>query len=153
MNLKSIFKKTSLVPMDLNEKNVVSIYNKCLPTSTTTSFEPSNLMANSETVLQFDRIQLHKQKKTIQFMMGQLRDVHKHKYLVFDHSILKYDGTSWTDSKQVEMYFLNLCRACDLTEPFDVGKRGLMSYYHEDIIPTLSPSDKKYKQWYSKTFG
>ena len=103
--------------------------------------------------LQFDKHKLKKEKKTIMYLMGQLRDVHKHKYLVLDHSILKYDGTQWTQNRDAELALLHLCKACDLIEPFDVGKRGLMSYYHKDIIPTLTPEDKNFKSWYKKQFG
>lgn len=157
MIFTSIFKKSSFEPLDLNEKNVVSLYNRCLPTTTTTDFEPSTLMAkpnyfNVVDRLQFDKNKINKERKNIMYLMGQLRDVHKHKYLILDHSILKYDGTQWTQNRDVELQLLHLCKALDLMDPFDVGKRGLMSYYHEDIIPTLKPEDPSFKTWFKENY-
>ena len=158
MIFTNLFKISDFEPVDLNERFVVNLYNRCLPTSTTTDYEPSTLIAkpnyfNVVDRLQFDKHKLKKEKKTIMYLMGQLRDVHKHKYLVLDHSILKYDGTQWTQNRDAELALLHLCKACDLIEPFDVGKRWLMSYYHKDIIPTLTPEDKNFKSWYKKQFG
>ena len=140
-------------PISLNEKNVERIYRECLPTTTTQDFEPSTLMARPDLFnvvdrLQFDKRKLDKQRDNIEFMLGQMRDVHKHKYLMMDHSILKYDGTNWTESRRVEMEFLHLCKACDLIESFDIGKRGLMSYLTDTVVPTLDPEDDNFKTWY-----
>ena len=69
MIFTNLFKISDFEPVDLNERFVVNLYNRCLPTSTTTDYEPSTLIAkpnyfNVVDRLQFDKHKLKKEKKT-----------------------------------------------------------------------------------------
>lgn len=100
---------------------------------------------DSKTIF-FDNQELKENEPAINYLFGQLEDVHKRTYYVSPKSSsLTYNGTIWTKDTGILMKFLHLGRALDIISPFfkDPQQASL-----RNIEPTLSPRDPNFDAWY-----
>ena len=103
---------------DLNEGNVQAIFNRCLATKNTkelaraTLFPPTRgYKEGTEKLIYFDKEALLKNKKSIEYLFGQIQEVHvlqKEKRVNIDDYNTTYTGEHWTRDKAALLKLLYL---------------------------------------------
>ena len=92
----------------------------------------------------FDESILNKNKQQIEFLFGQLKDVHDGKMIITMNSAMqRYDG-AWTNNPNVVLALLHLGLAAGLIEPY---KKGVGAKLTHPIIPTLYTEDLNFGKW------
>ena len=146
-------------PIDLNEDNVQAIFNRCLATEDTLKEKVSRSILFSRTlgytpedeiVFYFDKDKLLDNRKSIEYLFGQLKNTHeKSENLRMQNASYNYQGRKWTDNKthMLELLYLGCTMETLLISPF-YAKSGSTSLAVERLHPTLSPKDPKFPAWW-----
>lgn len=78
--------KREFTPCDLNEANVQAIFNRCLAKTDSKEFSFASLFptthgyeAGAEKQIQFDTAALVENKRTIEYLFGQIQEAHRTK--------------------------------------------------------------------------
>ena len=158
-------KANLFLPIDLNEGNVQAIFNRCLATTSSKERVPVVLFPvifgyqpEDEILIQFDKEIYLENKKSIEYLYGQLKKVHE---TGFTHSERRlgmsmgnfrvlYTGNTWTADEGVLLRFLYLgCTdEAGLIKPFNKKYNGTdMSM---NIRPILSPKDPTFPAWWEQ---
>ena len=150
-------------PLELTEVNVQAMFNKCLSNPNTKSQSrtilfsvPYGYKPEDEILIAFDANVLDKNKKSIEYLYGQLKEVHNGNNVgrttavsVDDFSI-SYTGDVWTHDKGTLLKFLYL--GCTeetlLIKPFSKKLNG--TDVSSKIKPTLSPKDPNFPAWWEE---
>ena len=157
--------RKSFEPIELTEGNVQAIFEGCLAdlncvagltgehSSAARLFPPEyGYQRGDEVAIQFDPAKLRKNKKTIEYLFGQVQDVHTHKLqaLTIDDYNTTYSGTHWTNDKVIMMKFLYLgvTYETQCVTPF-LPKSGT-AIISSKLKPTLSPKDPAFPEWWEK---
>ena len=155
-------------PLELTEANVQAIFNRCLATFESKERIPVVLFPvmfgykpEDEILIQFDKQILLKNIKNIDYLYGQLNEVHKigsahskqRKGMSIEDFLTLYTGSTWTTDKGSLLKFLYL--GCNdehnLIKPFNKKYNGTdMSM---NIKPTLSPRDPNFPAWWEAHKG
>ena len=108
----------SFTPLELNEGNVQAIFNRCLAKPDSKKFSYASLFptthgyeAGAEKQIQFDTAALVENKRTIEYLFGQIQEAHRTKRpnnLTLDDFNTTYLGNYWTDDKGILLRFLYL---------------------------------------------
>ncbi len=146
--------------MDLNEANVQAIFNRCIAKEGTPEDQCFNSILfsrlrgyspDAERIVVFDRENFLANKKCIQYLYGQLKNVHAgNKTLQINEAFLTYSGTYWTTNKGVLLEFLYLGAAVtdyQFVRIFD-SKTNSTKLNTDIITPTLSPKDPAFPAWW-----
>lgn len=159
-------KENKFIPIDLNEGEVQAIFNRCLATDM--SKEKSSVVLfstvfgynkNDEILIQFDKDRLQKDKKNIEYLYGQLDEVHKNgnihndrntKHVTIQDFSTLYSGAIWSFDKSTLLKFLYLGCTPEmlLIKPFNKKINGTDISTH--IKPTLSPKDPNFPAWWEE---
>jgi len=104
----------------------------------------------------FNRENFLANKKNIQYLYGQLKNVHAgNGNLQINEAFLTYSGTHWTTNKGVLLEFLYLGGTDDehpLICIFD-SKTNSTELNMGNITPTLSPKDPAFPAWWEAHKG
>ena len=93
----------------------------------------------------FDESVINDSKQLIEYLFGQLKDVHDGKMIITMNSAMqRYDG-AWTSNPNAVMALLHLGLAAGLIEPY---KKGVGAKLTHPIIPTMHTLDDDFPQWY-----
>ena len=148
---------------ELNENEVKTLFATCLANSKTKHQSRTILFSvaygykpEDEILIAFDKDTLEKNKKAIEYLYGQLLDIHKGNninaskaYSEHDFSI-KYNETKWTKDRSCLLKFLYL--GCTeetlLIKPFSKKLNG--TDISSKIKPTLSPKDPNFPAWWEE---
>ncbi len=150
-------------PLELTEVNVQALFNKCLSNSNTKSQSRTVLFSvaygykpEDEILIAFDADVLNKNKKAIEYLYGQLKEVHngnnagRTTAVSVDEFSVSYTGDVWTYDKGILLKFLYL--GCTeetlLIKPFSKKLNG--TDISSRIKPTLSPKDPNFKVWWEE---
>ena len=105
-------------PQELNEGNVQAIFNRCLAKPDSKKFSYASLFptthgyeAGAEKQIQFDTAALVENKRTIEYLFGQIQEAHRTKRpnnLTLDDFNTTYLGNYWTDDEGILLRFLYL---------------------------------------------
>ena len=151
-------------PIDLNEANVQAIFNRCIAKEGTPEDQCFNSILfsrlrgyspDAERMVVFNRENFLANKKNIQYLYGQLKNVHAgNGTLQINEAFLTYSGTHWTTHKGVLLEFLYLGAANDghalisifdaRTDFCDKPNSAFLSAHK----PTLSPKDPAFPAWW-----
>ena len=145
--------------MDLNEANVQAIFNRCIAKEGTPEDQCCNSILFSRTLgyrpsdellIRFDMEKMRMNKKSIEYLYGQLRCTHqKLGKLNLEEAYWNYQGKVWTNSKEHLLEFLHLgCTDGDevhLISPFFAESN---SANFDVPAPTLSPKDPAFPAWW-----
>ena len=147
-------------PQELNEGNVQAIFNRCIAKEGTPEDQCFNSILfsrlrgyspDAERIVVFDREKMLTNKKNIQYLYGQLKNVHAgNDTLQINEAFLTYSGTHWTTNKGVLLEFLYLGGTNDehpLICIFD-SKTNSTELNMNNITPTLSPKDPAFPAWW-----
>ena len=147
-------------PQELTEANVQAIFNRCLATedskriSAGSLFPPSHGYAqDAERVIQFDSDLLLKNKKSIEYLYGQLHLVHTAqtaKRVTIDDYNMTYSGNRWTRDKAVMLQFLYLGVVKEINTVLPFNAEDSTSILNPPITPTLSPKDPAFPAWWEE---
>lgn len=147
---------------ELNEGNVQALFNKCLATKESSStllsdlfpagFGYGNMVGAKRHFFNFDQEILLKNKKTIQYLFGQLQVTHEPKEsLSIDDFWKNYSGQNWTTQEVILRYLLYLgnCSKINVIYPFNAHKNDTTKFV-STINPTLSPKDPNFPAWWEE---
>lgn len=150
----------SFTPLDLNEANVEAVYNRCLATEEekkdidrcklATIFYKTNTGIDSDTIL-FSRAHIEKNSKVIDYLFGQLKNVHKpreNRILTLQDVSVKYNGTLWTEDMEYMFKLLNLAYTTGQFPTFTRQANTIYTARAKNTIPTLSPKAPAFPAWW-----
>lgn len=153
-------------PIDLNEGNVQAIFNRCIAEEGTPEEQCFNSVLfsrlrgyspDAERIVVFNREKVLANKKNIQYLYGQLKNVHAgNDNLQINEAFLNYSGTNWTANKGVLLEFLYLGAINDghsLLSAFDAERNNSAILNTDTIKPTLSPKDPNFPAWWEAHKG
>ena len=152
--------------LDLNETNVQAIFNRCIAKEGTLEDQCFNSILfsrlrgyspDAERIVVFNRENFLANKKYIQYLYGQLKNVHAgNKTLQINEAFLTYSGMHWTTNKGVLLEFLYLGATNDghaLISIFDArtdfGDKPNSAFLSAHK-PTLSPKDPAFPAWWEQ---
>ena len=145
-------------PLELNEGNVQAIFNRCLATKNTkelaraTLFPPTRgYKEGTEKLIYFDKEALLKNKKSIEYLFGQIQEVHvlqKEKRVNIDDYNTTYTGEHWTRDKAALLTLLYLGVSSDTLVISPFRAEDDTSLISPRIRPTLSPKDPNFPAWW-----
>ena len=147
-------------PQELNEANVQAIFHRCIAKEETPEDQCCNSILfsrlrgyspDAERIVVFNRENFLTNKKNIQYLYGQLKNVHAgNNTLQINEAFLTYSGTHWTTNKGVLLEFLYLGAAVtdyQFVRIFD-SKTNSTKLNTDIITPTLSPKDPAIPAWW-----
>lgn len=149
------------IALDLNETNVQTLFNKCLANNTTKNQIRTVLFSvvygykpEDEILIVFDKDILEKNKPTIEYLYGQLKEIHDGNNmpstnpLSVENFSTTYTGNTWIKDKGTLLKFLYLgCnKETRLIVPF--SKKINATRINTPIKPTLSPKDPNFPAWW-----
>lgn len=149
------------LPIDLNEGNVQTIFHRCLATGDTPKEkETTGVLFSRATgfsgedvkIISFDREKLLENRKSIEYLFGQLKAVHTGngndvKLLLADIT-KRYDGTLWTGDTDplFKLGYLGVVPEISLVNPVLAKDRSTV--ISGKAAPTLSPKDPAFPAWW-----
>ena len=147
-------------PLELNEGNVQAIFNRCIAKEGTPrdkcvgSILFSTLsvyILEAERRVVFDKERTRANKKNIQYLYGQLKNIHsQNSDLQINDAFVTYMDKNWTSNKGILLEFLYLGAINDghpLMTIFD-SKTNSAMLVTDNITPTLSPKDPAFPAWW-----
>ncbi|MCD7753071.1 MAG: hypothetical protein LUH41_00760 [Clostridiales bacterium] len=152
-----IIRTNGFTPIDLNERNVQKIFERCLADTNTAEKVGAILFPTvlgyskeDEKFVLFDKAKIKKDKKSILFLYGQIASSHQKDLITTitpKSSSQKYTGEVWTRNNGIIMEFLYLGNAIGIVTPFDKETQDAGRVLTD---PTLSPNDPKFPEWWAK---
>ena len=153
-------KKYPSCVLDLNEGEVQAIFNRCIAKEGTPNDQCFNSVLfsrlrgyspDAERIVVFDREKVLANKKNIQYLYGQLKNVHaRNDDLQINEAFVTYSGTNWTTNKGVllEFLYLGAINYDDiLISPFAAETNSAILSTNI-LTPTLSPKDPAFPAWW-----
>ena len=147
------------IPIELNEENVLKIYNECLMKKKLSNFLSSDLLSvkiftksscgKDSPEIYFSKAKIKEYGDAIEYMYGQLYDVHHGIPELFPSgAYLDYNTNFWTKNQSAITSFFYLGVANITIMPFSISpKTHQLAVELIDIVPTLSPNDPKFSAW------
>ncbi len=154
--------KDQHLPIELNEENVLRIYNNCLMKKTLLNYLSSDLLpvkiftksscGKDSPEIYFNKSKVEEYKATIEYMYGQLYEVHHGEYMITKDKFLEpadgflnYKNQRWTNDQNTLMSFYYLGVAAIVIMPFIIDPfTNRLGVDLIDITPTLSPNDPNF---------
>lgn len=160
-------KKESFHPLDLNEGNVQAIFNRCVSKDYSSEKLWSDIWLPTERTdlrtIFFVKDIVLKNKKSIQYLFGQLSAVHERKtHLTINEVSQTYTSSQWTtqqshlqpNEQSPLMKFLYLARCGEISCILPFSKTtGDAAIIDTKIKPTLSPKDPNFPAWWEAHKG
>lgn len=145
-------------PLDLNSENVSNLATLCAADQSSKSVYPISLQLKEfgfpkdSKALYFDVTRLKENIPNIFYLLGQLDVIHRNFHaLPLKDSLIKYDKSYWSTDKSSPIVLLHLGIAAKaMNHPDAKTKSCILS---PEIIPTLSPNDPNFEQWYEANKG
>ena len=147
-------------PLELNERNINTLFKRCLPDEEELQ-DPASLRnaqvlkqeyceKESEMVL-LSRNKTIDNRQTILFLLGQLKYLYlEYSSIVLQEGFLRYDDTFWTKDYAVLFKLYSMGIAGNCLSPFVKKGDVIGSVRVEDCIPTLSPRDPNFAEWWEE---
>ena len=148
-------------PQELNESNVQSIFHRCLAekedwktTTLATLFPPElGYEYDPDAQVLFRTEALLQNKKNIEYLYGQLKEVHNemlHRRVPFWDFSVAYSGKRWTQEEQavLQLLYLGVNYHLLLIEPFWAKNDTSRVFKEKPVKPTLSPKDPAFPAWW-----
>ena len=150
-------------PQELNEENVQAIFNRCLAeiedrkTTTLATLFPPELGYEDDPDAQvlFQTDALLQNKKNIEYLYGQLKEVHDEtpvrRVSFWDFSVA-YSGKPWTQEEQavLQLLYLGVNYHLLLIEPFWAKNDTSRIFKEKPVKLTLSPKDPAFPAWWEQ---
>ena len=152
-------KNNNFKPLELSERNVQTLFKRCLPSEE--ELANPNLIRNAQVLKsqycgkESEKTLLSRQKtmenrSTILFLLGQLKYLHLgYSSIILQEGFLRYDDNFWTKVYNTLFKLYSMGIASNCLSPFVSKNDVIGSVRVEDCIPTLSPKDPNYQEWFS----
>lgn len=146
------------IPIELNEENVLRIYNDCLMKKKLSAFFSSDFLptkiftkescGKDSPEIHFSRSKIADYSSAIEYLYGQLHCVHnKFHSLTPAEGSLNYKNKLWTRNEATLMSFYYLGVANSTIQPFMREKKSNNIFVIlPRITPTLSPNDPNFRK-------
>lgn len=151
-------KANLFLPIDLNEGNVQAIFNRCIATKDSVDFigvtlftKETGFSENSKQIV-FDKKEIFKNKSTIAYLYGQLKDLSYSEVITPSSAAIDYNLKVWTKDIGVILNFLHLGYATKMFRPF-IKTENSTGAVLLPILPTLSPKDPAFPAWWEAHKG
>lgn len=139
-------------PFPLDDFSVHSVFNVTIAQPITTNFvtcvllKKENGFSEDSTPIVFDKDVLDRYQSKIEFMLGQLKDIHDQKKSTTSSSVaIRYDEQEWTNNSTTILEILHLACASGLLSYPDAKTSSLN--FLKEIYPTVSLKDVKFRGW------
>ncbi|MBQ7903633.1 MAG: hypothetical protein IJ362_07890 [Oscillospiraceae bacterium] len=152
----------SFIPIELNEATVQELFNRCIANASTQEVVTSFLFPKafgydgSEKPIRFDKALLLKNKKTIEYLFGQLHRVHfpagSYKMTADDFNTT-YQGIYWAGSTAALLKLLYLGATVEVRAITPFKADTSTSVLSPSIKPTLSPKDPGFDKWWEENIA
>ena len=148
-------RRPQFTPLELNEGNVQAIFNRCLATEASVEKTSSILFyrefgyEKDDVGIVFDKNALHANRKSIEYLYGQLAAIHAFEDILKMEDFAKsYLGHKWTEDKGsvLRLLYLGSSQSETILNYFDAEYNGASLYAL--IHPTLSPKDPNFPAWW-----
>ncbi len=107
-------------------------------------FQQNNGFEQDSKPVFFDEYIIDEDKQLIEYLFGQLKDVHDGRMIItMDSAMQRYDG-AWTSNPNAVMALLHLGLAAGLIEPY---KKDVGAKLTHPVIPTLHTRDLNFGPW------
>ena len=140
------------MPNGLSADTIKSYFNQTLATRQSKHiikcvlFQKANGFPSDSKPIFFDEDLIEHIKPSLEFMMGQLKDVHDGNDHITPQSATKrYDNITWIQDQNSLLSFLHLACAAELIAPINAQNSNLK--FLEDIYPTIAVLDPSFKKW------
>lgn len=157
---KKAEKPPEFIPIDLNEGNVQAIFNRCLAKETSLEKTSSIIFyrefgyEKDDIGIEFDKTALHTNRKSIEYLYGQLEMTHEYKSILkMEEFAQSYLGHKWTENKSyiMQLLYLGSTQSERILGYFDAKYNGTSPYV--ELYPTLSPKDPAFPAWWEAHKG
>lgn len=151
-------KRGNRMHLELNEENVMRIYNDCVVTEADLPIEDDDVLAtkiftknscgkDSPTIF-FKKQKLEEYSDTVLYLYGQLSLVHLNiEKIKPELAVATYQAKLWTRDNNILMALFYLGVANDVIPVFRFDPtEGSLITYNFFLKPTLSPDDPRYKK-------
>ena len=154
-------RRPQFTPLELNEGNVQAIFNRCKSKGYDTETLWSDVFraelghSDKETTVFFEKNAILQNKRTIQYLFGQLAGIHQNiKSLSLNQFYMTYGNHKWTTSEDalMKLLYLGACNEINCIFPFS-KKQGDTSLISSTLFPTLSPKDPNFPAWWEAHKG
>lgn len=146
----------SNVAIELNERNVKILFKKCLSNGDNPAEElylarvlkPEYCGKESE-IIRLSKNSVLERKSMIQYLLGQIKAFHDDREsFALQEGFLRYDDIFWTKDYEVLFKLYALALSSASITSFVSYKDIIGSVKSPDCIPTLSPRDPNFSEWY-----
>ena len=157
-------KEDGFHPLELTEANVQAIFHRCLAKKDTMSIARAQLFlsnlgyyGNEDSPIYFDKDLLLKNKRSIEYLYGQLYSVHAGTHSTADQSIESFSktylGNNWTrEQTHIQLLYLGATVEVSIIIPF-IKERNDTTRISRHITPTLSQKDPAFPAWWEAHKG
>ena len=139
-------------PCYLNSESVHATFKACVADYESKEiikcvlFRKENGFPSDSKPILFDKELLEARIPKLEYMLGQLKDVHNTQKRTNTTDIkIKYDNTVWAENNQALLEFLHMCCAANLISPLRQNDSSIE--FLTDLYPTISPNDPDYSKW------
>ena len=150
-------KNTNFRPLELNERNVQTLFKRCLPDGNNphTEYYPVQVLSPQHCGRESEIITLSKENvdtyaPMIRYLLGQIKAFHEdNNTFALQEGFMRYDGTIWTKDYDVLFKLYSMGLSTVSISDFSLYKNVIGSVKSPDCIPTLSPRDPNFQSWYA----
>ncbi len=151
------FDKDKFVASSLNESTVKTIFYNCMVKPDTKEenmidiflFDEAAGFEENNQVFTFDELAVQKNSKIINYIIGQLKNVHdKNRMPKVDELFLTYQNKAWTASTSPVMELLYLLTVN--SNILKLNKQIEHITFMNEEKPTLSPEDPNFPAWWEE---
>ena len=139
-------------PTILSSRSVLDTFKACVADQDSQEvipcvlFQKSNGFPSDSRPIYFDKELLEKRVSKLEYMLGQLKDVHNKQTQTNTNSIkVKYDNTVWATDNQSLLIFLHMCLAAKLISP--IMQKDSSIKFLTTLYPTITPGDPAFFDW------
>ena len=147
---------------DLNEATVKKIFDRCLAKPDTKEITCAILFPSAmgycdfdkkDIIVKFDANTVQRNKQIIQYLFGQLYEVHakQKSRLKLSDFFINYFGTQWTQEEAIllELLYLGCLPELGLIDVFN-NVKGNTTQVSSKIRPTYTPTDLNFPAWWEE---
>lgn len=150
-------KNTNFRPLELNERNVQTLFKRCLLDENNPSGEcypvqvlNPQLCGRSSELIKLSKDNVESYAETIRYLLGQIKAFHgSNDTFALQEGFMRYDGTIWTKDYDTLFKLYSMGISTVSISNFSLYKDVICSVKSSKCISTLSPKDPNYQEWFN----
>lgn len=154
-------KTAEFKPLELNERNVNTLYKRCLHDESNPFEECYHVQVLRPEIcgrisewIQLSKNKVSAYESTIRYLLGQIKAFHvATDTFALQEGFMRYDETIWTKEYDVLFKMYSLGIASVSISDFVLYKDIIGAVKSSKCVPTLSPKDPNYAAWWEEHKG